>query len=161
MNICILNGSPKSSKSTSELLIEYLMSFTGENETVTYNVCKSNLSEEQFSRIQSSDALVFVFPLYIDGINSQLLRFLIELEKRGFNNKSIGVYCIINNGFYEGRQNLIAADIIKNWCKAVGSFDKRTVSDCKSIFDSAQGFMTGQRFGQRAYQKAYRKEENA
>ena len=103
MNICILNGSPKSSKSTSELLIEYLMSFTGENETVTYNVCKSNLSEEQFSRIQSSDALVFVFPLYIDGINSQLLRFLIELEKRGFNNKSIGVYCIINNGFYEGR----------------------------------------------------------
>lgn len=120
MNICILNGSPKASKSTSELLIEYLMSFTGENETVTYNVCKSNLSEEQFSRIQSSDALVFVFPLYIDGINSQLLRFLIELEKRGFNNKSIGVYCIINNGFYEGRQNLIAADIMKNWCKAVG-----------------------------------------
>ena len=49
----------------------------------------------------------------------------------------------------------------KHCSKGYKSFDKRTVSDCKSIFDSAQGFMTGQRFGQRAYQKAYRKEENA
>lgn len=120
MNICILNGSPKASKSTSELLIEYLMSFIGDKETAIYNICKADLSETQFSRIQSSDALVFVFPLYIDGINSQLLRFLIELEKRGFGNKNIGVYCIINNGFFEGRQNLIPAEIMKNWCKTVG-----------------------------------------
>lgn len=26
----------------------------------------------------------------------------------------------LNNGFYEGRQNHVAADIMKNWCKAVG-----------------------------------------
>ncbi len=120
MNICILNGSPKAGKSTSELLIEYLSAYFGGNETVTFNVCKTHLSEEQFSRIQNSDALVFVFPLYIDGINSRLLRFLIELEKRGFADKSTLVYCIINNGFYEGRQNAAAADIMKNWCKAVG-----------------------------------------
>ena len=120
MKICIINGSPKTNKSTSELLIGYLIPFIKENEIITYNVCEINLSKAQFSLIQSSEVLIFVFPLYIDSINSALLRFLIELQNRGFRNKNINVYCIINNGFYEGRQNHIAADIIKNWCKATG-----------------------------------------
>lgn len=120
MKICIINGSPKTNKSTSELLIGYLIPFIKENEIITYNVCEIDLSKAQFSLIQSSEVLIFVFPLYIDSINSALLRFLIELQNRGFRNKNINVYCIINNGFYEGRQNHIAADIIKNWCKATG-----------------------------------------
>lgn len=120
MKICIINGSPKAGKSTSELLIEYLIPFIKRNEVVTYNVCKTNFSETQFAQIQSSEVLIFVFPLYIDSINSYLLRFLIELEKRGFNNRNINIYCIINNGFYEGWQNHVAADIMKNWCKSSG-----------------------------------------
>ncbi|MCI8826859.1 MAG: hypothetical protein HFH63_13450 [Lachnospiraceae bacterium] len=120
MKICIINGSPKESKSTSELLIGYLMPFIKGNEIITYNVCKTDFSKTQFSQIQSSEVLIFAFPLYIDSINSLLLRFLIELQKRGFRNKNINVYCIINNGFYEGRQNHVAADIMKNWCKAAG-----------------------------------------
>ncbi len=120
MKICIINGSPKASKSTSELLIEYLMSFIKENKVVIYNVCKAELSFNQFSQIQNSEVLIFVFPLYIDSLNSCLLRFLIELEKRGFSNKNINVYCMINNGFYEGWQNYVAADIMRNWCNATG-----------------------------------------
>lgn len=120
MKICIINGSPKVSKSTSELLIEYLMPFIKGNEIVTYNVCKTDFFKTQFSQIQSSEVIVFVFPLYIDSINSHLLRFIIELEKRGFENKNINVYCIINNGLYEGWQNHVASDIMKNWCKSTG-----------------------------------------
>ena len=120
MKICIINGSPKKSKSVSELLIEYLMPFIKGNEVVTYNVCRTDFSKTQFSQIQSSEVLIFEFPLYVDSINSRLLRFLVELEKKGFENKNINVYCIINNGFYEGRQNHVAADIMKNWCKATG-----------------------------------------
>ncbi|MCI8771735.1 MAG: hypothetical protein HFH73_11445 [Lachnospiraceae bacterium] len=120
MKICILNGSPKAGKSTSELLIEYLMTFIKGNDVVIYNVCKTDLSKVQFSQIQSSEVLIFAFPLYVDSINSHLLRFLIKLENMGFSNKNITVYCMINNGFYEGWQNHVAADIMKNWCKAVG-----------------------------------------
>lgn len=127
MKICIINGSPKASKSTSELLIGYLIPFIKENEIITYNVCETDFSEMQFSQIQSSKVLIFAFPLYIDSINSHLLRFLIELEKRRFGNKNINVYCIINNGFYEGWQNHIAADIMKNWCKAAGLIYGQTV----------------------------------
>lgn len=120
MKICIINGSPKTNKSTSELLIGYLIPFIKENEVITYNVCEIDFSKAQFSPIQNSEVLIFAFPLYIDSINSALLRLLIELQNRGFKNKNINVYCIINNGFYEGLQNHVAADIMKNWCKATG-----------------------------------------
>ena len=120
MKICIINGSPKTGKNTSELLIGYLMPFIKENEITKYKVCELDFTEAQFSRIQNSEVLIFAFPLYIDSINSDLLHFLIELQKRGFRNKNTNVYCIINNGFYEGRQNHVAADIMKNWCKATG-----------------------------------------
>lgn len=79
-----------------------------------------DFSKTQFSLIQSSEALIFAFPLYIDSIHSAFLRFLIELQKRGFRDKNINVYCLINNGFYEGEQNQVAADIMRNWCKATG-----------------------------------------
>ena len=102
MKICIMNGSPKTAESTSDLLIEYLTSFLKGNEVVTYNVCKTDFSQAQFSQIQSSNVLIFAFPLYIDSVNSGLLRFLIEFENRGFSNKNTTVNCIINNGFYEG-----------------------------------------------------------
>ena len=120
MKICIINGSPKTGKSISELLIGYLMQFIKGNEVVTYNICKTGFSKIQFSQIQNSDVLIFAFPLYIDSINSCLLRFLAWLEKRGFENNNIVVYCIINNGFYEGYQNHVAVSIMKNWCKAAG-----------------------------------------
>ncbi len=38
MKISIINGSPKASKSISQLLIEYLIPFIGGNETAIYNV---------------------------------------------------------------------------------------------------------------------------
>lgn len=34
--------------------------------------------------------------------------------------KDIYAYAIINNGFYEGTQNHIAVEILKNWCERSG-----------------------------------------
>lgn len=120
MKICIINGSPKTDKSVSQLLIGYLMPFIKGNKITVYNVCKIDFSKIQFSQIQNSEVLIFAFPLYVDSINSCLLRFLAEFEKRRLNNNKIIVYCMINNGFYEGWQNRVAAGIMKNWCKAAG-----------------------------------------
>lgn len=120
MRISIINGSPKTGTSTSELLIKYLVPLIEENEIVAYKISKADLTEIQFENIRNSDALIFVFPLYIDSIPANVLRMLIELEKLDFPNRNIVVYCIINNGFFEGKQNHIASSQIKNWCKTVG-----------------------------------------
>lgn len=119
MRINIINGSPKMGKSTSALMIEYFLTEINQQDIEVYNINQSTLSEEQISKIQSSDALVFAFPLYIDSIPAHLLRTLLILEQKGFKRKDIKVYCIVNNGFYEGRQNHIAIEQMKLWCKAV------------------------------------------
>ena len=62
--------------------------------------------------------LVFVFPLYVDSIPSQLLQFLIILGELKDLNHDMMVYCVVNNGFFEGTQNYIAIQQMKNWCAA-------------------------------------------
>ena len=115
MNISIINGSPKSGESTSGLLIKYLLQETGESNA---QVFKCSLQATELAEIASSDVLVFVFPLYVDSIPSQLLQFLIILGELKDLNHDMMVYCVVNNGFFEGTQNYIAIQQMKNWCAA-------------------------------------------
>lgn len=121
MKIAMINGSPKSGKSTSGILIKHLEEILNNHDISIFNINRTKPSEKDYENICNSDSLVFVFPLYIDSIPSHLLRLLIELEIRMKNcNKNIHVYCIVSNGFYEGSQNLYAIEVIKNWCKRTG-----------------------------------------
>ena len=115
MNISIINGSPKLGGSTSGLLIKYLLQETGESNA---QIFKCSLQATELAEIASSDVLVFVFPLYVDSIPSQLLQFLIILGELKDLNHDIMVYCVVNNGFFEGTQNYIAIQQMKNWCVA-------------------------------------------
>lgn len=119
MKITIINGSPKGGKSTSELMIGHLVSRMADHEVEIYNISKSTLSEEQLEDVTNSDVLVFAFPLYIDSMPAHLLSFLVDLEKQTFPRQDSMVYCVVNNGFFEGKQNCIATQQMKHWCKAV------------------------------------------
>lgn len=119
MRISILNGSPKLGKSTSALLIEYFLPNLKEQDVAIYNISRSPLTKEQISELQDSEALIFAFPLYIDSIPAHLLKTLVVLEDAGFQGKDKKVYCIVNNGFYEGTQNRVVIQQMKLWCDAV------------------------------------------
>jgi multimeric flavodoxin WrbA len=70
---------------------------------------------------RGSDALVFVFPLYVDGIPSHLLRFLDEsLHDIAEAASGATVYAVVNNGFFEGRQNAVALEIMRNFAARAG-----------------------------------------
>lgn len=121
MEITIINGSPKRDKSTSDLLMEYLISqINDNNEIELHNIKNDTFTERQFEKVQNSDVFIFAFPLYVDSVPSHVLKLLIELEKRNFATKNIVVYCVINNGFFEGHQNRIAITQMKNWCRSCG-----------------------------------------
>ena len=119
MKISIINGSPKAVKSNSEILGNYLLSLLKENEIKKYYSISFKLNDKIKSEIYNSDVLIFLFPLYVDGLPSNLLKLLVELEKEKVVNPETNVYCVVNNGFYEGKQNRLAILQMKNWCEKV------------------------------------------
>lgn len=118
MKIALINGSPKASHSASEVVLKSLRRMLPDKfEMKEIAMRTTKVSEEDLEQLAGCDALVFAFPLYFDGIPSQLLRCLVQMETyfREKPAKGIRVYALVNNGFYEGRQNEPAIDMMKNW----------------------------------------------
>lgn len=122
MKIAMISGSPKTSCSASEELLRELKEcLKGDVIYKDYRFNKIQIVEgSTIEELGECDALVFSFPLYVDGIPAHLLSCLIELYNAGIANKDIIVYGISNAGFYEGKQNSIALGILENWCARVG-----------------------------------------
>ena len=119
MKISIINGSPKAIKSNSEILGNYLSSLLKENEIKKYYSIYARLDDKIKNEIHNSDILIFLFPLHVDGIPSNLLKLLIKFEEEKVVKSETKIYCIVNNGFYESKQNRLAILQIKNWCEKV------------------------------------------
>ena len=119
MKISVINGSPKAGKSNSEILGNYILSLLKDNEIKKYYSISFRLNDENKNEIYNSNVLIFLFPLYVDGIPSNLLKLFVEFEKEKVVNPATRVYCIVNNGFYEGKQNRLAILQMKNWCEKV------------------------------------------
>ena len=121
MKITIINGSPKTVKSNSEILGNYLFPLLKENNIKKYYSIYFQLNGKTKNEIYNSDVLIFIFPLYVDGIPSNLLKLLVKFEKENVVRPETKIYCIVNNGFYEGKQNFLALLHMKNWCKKVNA----------------------------------------
>ena len=121
MKITLINGSPKAVKSNSEILGNYLSSLLKENEIKKYYSISFKLNDKMKNEIYNSDVLIFLFPLYVDGIPSNLLKLLVEFEKEKVIKSGSKIYCVVNNGFYEGKQNQLAILQMKNWCQKTGA----------------------------------------
>ena len=118
MKIMMIDGSPKVSKSNSEYFLNILSDFIESKDIVKYKLSKKVDYEDIIKEINTIDTLVFAFPLYVDSLPSHVLEFLIMLEENFKDNlKGVNVYVIANCGFYEGKQNRIALNIMKCWCK--------------------------------------------
>ena len=117
MKIMMIDGSPKVSKSNSEYFLNILSDFIESKDIVKYKLSKKVDYEDIIKEINTIDTLVFAFPLYVDSLPSHVLEFLIMLEENFKDNlKGVNVYVIANCGFYEGKQNKIALNIMKCWC---------------------------------------------
>ncbi|MCL2252721.1 MAG: hypothetical protein FWC12_12520 [Treponema sp.] len=123
MKISIINGSQKTGESNTECIIERLKSFINKSNEINIYCCgKKQLTSEMFDKIIMGDVIVLMFPLFVHSLPSNTLKMMIELENqiKNQNKKDLIIYTIANNGFYEGCQNNIAFEIIKNWCQHSG-----------------------------------------
>lgn len=81
------------------------------------------------SEIKDADKVVFVTPLYVDGLPSHVVLFLKDMEAIcRENGLHLKVYAVANSGFIEGKQNEPLMQVLENfchrsglkWCGAVG-----------------------------------------
>jgi len=123
MKINMINGSQKIGESNTEIILDRLNDIIKEKHKVKIFKCGTKeLSNEMLKEIISADALVLAFPLFVYTMPSETLKMLIELEKiiKQEQANNLIMYTIINNGFYEGKQNDAAFEIIKHWCEHSG-----------------------------------------
>lgn len=123
MKIALINGSPKFRNSASEIALNMMKEYLPAEQFEEYVFNKSQIEEEQLISVLQNDSLLFAFPLYVDGIPSQLFRCLMQIDEYVKTHPiahSIMVYAVVNNGFFEGKQNTPALEEIRNWSKCCG-----------------------------------------
>lgn len=127
MKIAMVNGSPKAKDSASGAILSMLKGYCSQ-EVMEISLNRTQMKEQEMAELLKCDAIVIAFPLYIDSVPSHLLRCLVQIEEyvhlHGLE-KEIKTYVIINNGFFQGKQNLPAIEVMKHWTNRCGfSFGK-------------------------------------
>jgi len=121
MKIALINGSPKQKDSATGIILNALREKIGEAHECVLCAASSQSGRDVLEAVGGCQALVFAFPLYVDGIPSHLLRLLDEIQ-HDITGSSPGamVYAIVHNGFYEGKQNITALEMMRNFCDRSG-----------------------------------------
>ena len=71
--------------------------------------------------LKDAGKVVFVVPLYVDGVPSHMLPFMRKMEDFCRENSlRLKVYVIANNGFIEGKQNEPLMQVAENFCVRSG-----------------------------------------
>lgn len=130
--ICFIDGSPRTTNSLSMYFIERFSSQLKENcsqETVikvikVINSYRKNTEEMDIQNICEYDTLVWVTPLYFDGLPSHLVHFMEKMYQYRMQHKSdkqISVYMCINSGFLDSLQSKNAISILKSFTEKIGT----------------------------------------
>lgn len=113
-DLMILNGSPRAPRSHSRGYAELFSSYYPGN-TAYFDITKTN-HQALCARLGEYSGVLFVFPLYADALPVTLLNFLKFLEAHPPAQKP-AVSVLINCGFLEPRQNEIAVEMMRLFCR--------------------------------------------
>lgn len=113
--IALINGSPKYKDSVSGCILDIYKKQLSNHEITEFNFRTKEVKD--IEKLCENQIFVLAFPLYVDGVPAHVLSCLQQMAEYLQDKKlDISVYAIVNCGFYEGKQNQYALEIIKNWC---------------------------------------------
>lgn len=122
MEITLINASPKQKDSASGTILSILKEYLNQ-EGKEYRWNKVKAEEHEIKNVVESDVIVISFPLYIDSTPSHLLRCMMQVEEYvqiHQNEKKPMLYVLVNNGFFQGKQNIPAIEVMKHWGERCG-----------------------------------------
>ena len=120
MKTVFINCSPKKRFCASAYFLALQRLFVG-GEKATKKLRVPADHPRILEQVRDADAVVFCLPLYVDGIPSHVLRFMERME--AFCKEydlHMGVYCVANNGFIEGKQNDPLMQAFEHFCTRAG-----------------------------------------
>ena len=120
MKIALINASPKCGDSASRTLLQALEKRLPDTEIIWIDSAAKD-AEELLCAVGGCSALVFAFPLYVDGIPANLLRQLDQVYPSAAQAaQGAKVYVLTNNGFYDGCQNALALEMMQHFTQEAG-----------------------------------------
>lgn len=119
--ILMINGSIRGKDGNTDCILRKLASrCKDQSEIVEERVFLKDF-EPLAEKMKTADVLVMGQPLFVDGIPSNVIRFMeYMLEKHAGEFQGLPVYAVTNLGFYEGTQANIQHEQIGHWCKRMG-----------------------------------------
>ena len=120
MKTVFINGSPKKKFSASAYFLSMQKCFV-KGEKVSEVLRNEKDHDRILKTLLDADAVVFCLPLYIDGVPSHVMSFMLKMEKYCLENHlKLNVYVISNNGFIEGIQSEALLQVFRNFCVRSG-----------------------------------------
>ena len=117
MSLAIFNGSPRGKKSNSSVITSwFLEGYTKEEAAISY-LNRTSEHESLAQSVLQYDELMFVFPLYVDGMPGQVKNFLEILHNYKRDLKEKKVCFIIHSGFSEAIQSRALEQFLIGFCK--------------------------------------------
>lgn len=118
MNLLILNASPKKKGGASRFFSGLFRLFLpGIRKKVVSLSCQQDF-QRVLGLLPGMDVVCLFVPLYVDGLPSHIVEFLIQAEGYCKNHPcQFRLYVLANNGFVEGKQNRPALNMLQAWCE--------------------------------------------
>ena len=117
--VLLLNASMRSENgNTAKLARELSARIAQESETAALKQYL-NKPDELLCRLEKASALVLCMPLYVDGLPSQLIRFM-ELCEKEYRGPAKRIYVLANMGLYENSQLVNLFEAVRQWCDSMG-----------------------------------------
>lgn len=121
MKLLLLHASPKKKGGASRFFAGLFRLFLPGVHKKTVSLS----SRQDFGRVlelfPDMDGICLFVPLYVDGLPSHVVEFLVEAEEYCRNHSCrFRLYAVSNNGFVEGKQNRPALHMLRAWCEKAG-----------------------------------------
>lgn len=168
MSLTVYNGSPRGEKSNSKVISSW---FIGDEKDVSYKYLnKVNQYNTYLEEAKKEGKILFVFPLYVDGMPGQVKEFFETMMDHKEKFKNVDVTYIIHSGFSEGIHTKHLANYLKRFSSILGMNHcgvitipgsegfrlmppKMTEKKSVQVAGFGKQFMAGQRYSQEALLK--------
>ena len=121
MKILIIHASPKKKGRASRFFSTLFTMFLPGVSKMVIPLRRRQDFAQALSHLAGTDTVCLSFPLYVDGLPSHLVDFLMLAEEYCRSHSCrFRLYALANNGFVEGKQNQTALRMLEAWCLRSG-----------------------------------------